>query len=141
MSNDRDFIVTVTFKMRGEVPKTIPEEYIADCVAQDFRCETQFSYDEESFEEYYMAQIGDESTVSVKVREFSVCYDEKPFCEHCGDGHKDFGATISLDGVNWCIDCVCLEDDFTEYEIEQMRKKEKEGLKEYYKNKLKELED
>lgn len=136
---DRNFIVTVTFKMNGEVPKRIPEEYIAGWIAQDFRCETQFSYGDHDFEEYFMAQIGDETTVTAKVKEYSIGYSEEPFCEHCGENHSDYGATINIDGVCWCVNCACLDDNFTESEINKIREKEKEGLKEYYKKKLEEL--
>ena len=28
-----------------------------------------------------------------------------PFCEHCGEGHEEFGAEFNDDGTTWCLNC------------------------------------
>lgn len=28
-----------------------------------------------------------------------------PFCEHCGEGHEEFGAEFDADGTAWCLNC------------------------------------
>jgi len=28
-----------------------------------------------------------------------------PFCEHCGEGHQEFGAEFDDDGTSWCLNC------------------------------------
>ena len=28
-----------------------------------------------------------------------------PFCEHCGEGHEEFGCEFEVDGTVWCLNC------------------------------------
>jgi len=71
----------------------------------------------------------------------AVRYESEPFCEHCGENFCDFAVTFDDDGIERCIDCFLCEHDLSGEEIEFILAKEKKLTIEYYKAKIKELED
>jgi hypothetical protein len=73
--------------------------------------------------------------------EYSITYSDNPSCEHCGDKHSTYAATLNFGGANWCMRCANSNDNFTKKEVKDILKEEKKGLKEYYQKKLKELDD
>lgn len=135
---DKSFIVTIKVKMSGEMPSEIDGDVIADAIADSVCLDTQFAFGEDGMYEYY---IGENGEAKVEATEYSITYDDNPSCEHCGDRHSTYAATINIDGINWCTNCANCDDNFSEKEIDEILKQEKKGLKKYYKQKLKELDD
>jgi len=135
---DRKFIVNVRFKISGEIPEYVTEEHIKSNI------EDNINRDVYLHGEYYNEDqewlLGGDADVDIELKEYSVVYDESPFCEHCGKNHKDFAATISIGGISFCTTCANYDDDFDDKEIKEIEKIEKKELKKYYKKKLKELE-
>ena len=138
---NRNFIVNITLKMSGEFPSDVDEEFLAQEIAENIHCESHFAYGEHGDYEYFIGTTSKEEEIDVNVKEYLVSYNDNPYCEHCGQNHSDFAATINLDGTNWCATCAEGAGYFNEEELEEICKKEKKGLKNHYKNKLKELED
>jgi len=78
----------------------------------------------------------------VTVEDFSITYDDSPFCECCGERFADFGVMFHIDGTSWCANCFkdMPENFYTKKEFAKILKKEKQLTKEYYKNQIKRIE-
>jgi len=134
MNEDR-LLITVNFDVTGDIEEVGIKD-ITDRlkeIIQEAIGEIEFG------EENWKTVFGGPLTIESK--QMSVRYCESPFCEHCGERYDDFGIEISDGNTSWCLDCFLANDDaFTEKEIEEMEKKLIQLKKEYYKNKLEELE-
>ena len=64
-----------------------------------------------------------------------------PFCEHCGEGHEEFGCEFDVDGTIWCLNCYLsnkpVHGHLYNYYYEMVKKAE---IK-YLKKRLKKLVD
>jgi len=143
----RTFIVTIKFKVGGYLPYMVTKEH----VESNIRSEVEEAVGEIALASEYYDMDEDiewgvylEGDVKVNSQEFSIDIGEKPFCEHCGEKHEDFGIEVHDDGTSWCMSCFLSgsnDDVFSEEELNIIYANEKTLKKEFYKKKLKELEN
>ena len=143
----KTYLITAQFRVSGDFEHHIEEKHIIQNVESGI---DEGTGEIELWGEYYgdydwIETIFGEGTARVtNIKEFEIEYVEAPFCEHCGERHEDFGAQISDGGTHWCLNCFLSGSDknfFSEEEIEEFWKEEKEGRKQYYIKKLKEMDD
>jgi hypothetical protein len=63
-----------------------------------------------------------------------------PFCEHCGEGHIEFGCEFSDGNTSWCLDCYLSDKPNSSHLYNYYSKLEKKAYVKYLKNKIKEVE-
>ena len=142
--DDRTFLITAKFKLRGSDLDDIDIEHVTSNVQNAIENsvrEVEFSseYYGDDEDEVWSAFLEGNATVNVKEMKVNIC--ERPDCEHCGLGHEDFGIQIFDGGTHWCLNCFLSNDDnaFSKEEIKLMEKEVKKLKKEHYTKKLKEL--
>jgi hypothetical protein len=63
-----------------------------------------------------------------------------PFCEHCGEGHEEFGCEFEVDGTVWCLNCYLSDkNDGRGYLYSYYNDMVKKAEIKYLENKLKQL--
>lgn len=63
-----------------------------------------------------------------------------PFCEHCGEGHEEFGCEFEVDGTTWCLNCYLSDkNDSRGYLYKYYSDMVKQAEIKYLKNKLNKL--
>jgi hypothetical protein len=143
---NRTYIVTATFKISGFLPDKVTEEHIKGNIISDIReavgdiaLSSEYYGDDED-EEWEMFLEGD---IELEMEEMAVKVCARPFCEHCGENHTDFGAEISDGGTSWCLDCYLSgrnRTNLSKEDIEEIRKSVKKLKRKYLLKQLHELE-
>jgi len=65
-----------------------------------------------------------------------------PFCEHCGEGHEEFGCEFSDGGTLWCLECyLSNKNDPKGYLYDYYNDMVKKGHIYYLEKKLKKLKE
>lgn len=64
-----------------------------------------------------------------------------PFCEHCGEGHEEFGCEFDVDGVSWCLNCYLSDKPGGSHLYNYYNEMVKKAEIKYLKNRLKKLEN
>jgi len=136
---NRNFIVTIKVKMSGEVPDNAGEGIVEDAIIDNIDFDTEFRFGEDENEVFFIK--AKEDSIEVIAEQYSITYSDNPSCEHCGDRHSSYAATINIGGINWCINCANSYENFSGKEVKDILKEEKKGLKKYYQSKLKELDE
>jgi len=142
--DDRTFLITAKFKLRGNDLDDIEIEHVksnTQNAIQNAVGEIEFSseYYNSDDDEVWAAFLDGEVILDVKEMKIDIC--AHPDCEHCGLGHEDFGIQIFNGATHYCLDCTLAgePDAFSKEEIKEMEKEVKRLKKEYYTKKLKEL--
>ena len=141
------YLVTARFRVYGNPHHHLSDEHLKSNIAaavDEGVGEIEFSGEWYDSQEDWVDALFQEGYTKVELKEFSVSYSESPFCEHCGERHQDFGIMIGDGGTYWCFSCFLSGDGsdfFSEKEIEEMWAEEKRLRKEFYKKKLKEMDD
>ena len=63
-----------------------------------------------------------------------------PFCEHCGEGHEEFGCEFDVEGTSWCLNCYLSDKPGHTHLYNYYNEKVKKAEIKYLKKKLKKLE-
>lgn len=148
-NSDKDeiktFVLTVKFRMSGALPDMVTKEHICSNVYDAI----QGAVGEVELSGEYYGDIDDEweiylnGEIWIDAEEISVWVGSSPFCEYCGERHSDIGAEISNGGTSWCLDCYTSNPDhrLSDEDIKVIREKIKELKKDYYKKKIKEIDE
>tara|TARA_R110000851_G_scaffold131429_5_gene265395 strand:- start:30764 stop:31264 length:501 start_codon:yes stop_codon:yes gene_type:complete len=128
---NRDYKITMTFNMSGDVPPRFTEEQFRDKIESFF---SELEIDSEVFDgetEHYFWTLSLDGDIKIDIKGYEVEFVEEFDCEHCGSYTDYFGPMVTLtdSGTTWCESCAdtWLSENQKEF-IEKERKKFKKKL-------------
>ena len=144
MSEDKRFIVKATGVISGIVDK-----FSSDQIIEKIKSTIDESVGEI---EMWCEALGDDDGVETvfaeepfefEVEELKIVYDRTPSCEHCGENHSDYDATIFYGGLSWCPNCFEANEEIPKKILKEILNEIKPKLEEfeieYHEKRLKEL--
>jgi hypothetical protein len=140
--SEKTFLGTYHFEIKGDISGTDEQ------IAKRIKNELDHALGEVEFDGESLPHLGEQGLETMfgtnksdlRLEEFAIRYDDHPDCEHCGENHDTFAASILLEGVWWCLTCATQSyGDITEDEAKEIEAKEKEGKKKWLKMELKKL--
>lgn len=113
---------------------TAMEEHLKETIKDTFGYEWDMEHDVAYVEG--TAKIRDIKTVDL---DMPSAIKPLPFCEHCGEGHEEFGCEFDVDGTSWCLNCYLSDKQGGQYVYSFYHDMVKRAEIKYLEKKLKEL--